>query len=243
MKTIFTFIVVSAGIFGVFNLKHANAVSDSTTPIVLELFTSQSCSSCPPADKLLGKLAEENKNIIALSCNVTYWNHLHWKDTLSKEFCTKRQHQYVQTLKSRGPYTPQIVINGRKTMVGSQAGKIKWAMQNEAKNNRINSIDLSLTDNNLKIRLPETPSNDSYALNLMVVGKSLTQDIPSGENKGRRVHYTNPVQKIISLGSWDGTGKTMNYDTSELTDNKSFVILAQKNGKTGEIIATGQINR
>lgn len=214
------------------------AIAQERHPIVLELFTSQSCSSCPPADRLLEKLSKENNNIIAVSCNVTYWNHLHWEDTLSKDFCTQRQRQYVQTLQSRGPYTPQIVINGQDTMVGSRARQIQQSIKTAPP---LKNINLMLENKILKIRLPETPGNDSYAITLLAHGKTHHQKILSGENRGRNVNYTNPVQDIISLGTWDGTGKTMSYDISTLEKSQGYVVLAQKNGTTGSIIAAGKI--
>ena len=156
--------------------KSIQAMEHTDSPIVLEMFTSQSCSSCPPADRVLSQLEAQNDNIIALSCHVTYWNHLHWEDTLSKEFCSTRQRDYVRTLRSRGPYTPQIMINGKHTMVGSQGGKIVRAIENAAP---IKSIGLSLDNDQLNIKLPETAGNDSYALNLVIYKDAHKQSIPS----------------------------------------------------------------
>lgn len=237
-----TLIALPLGILGIGNAKSAKAVNDVQSPIILEMFTSQSCSSCPPADRLLGNLAK-NENVIALSCNVTYWNHLHWEDTLSQEFCTQRQRSYVRALESRGPYTPQIVINGRQTMVGSSGAKINRAIAHEAEKQPVKDIGLSLNENFLNVQLPETPGNDSYAVLLVAHGPEHYQEIPSGENRGRAVSYTNPVQKIISLGTWDGTSKKMDYDVSNLKDAAGYVVLAQKNGVTGPIIAAAQISR
>ena len=219
--------------------KSIQAMENTDSPIVLEMFTSQSCSSCPPADRVLSQLEAQNDNIIALSCHVTYWNHLHWEDTLSKEFCSTRQRDYVRTLRSRGPYTPQIMINGKHTMVGSQGGKIVRAIENAAP---IKSIGLSLDNESLNIKLPETPGNDSYALNLVIYKDAHKQSIPSGENPGRTVTYTNPVERIVSLGTWDGTGKTMDHDISNYSDVKGYALLAQKNSKVGEIIAAGKVS-
>lgn len=240
MKYIIILLFTFAGAISVFNIKSSKADISSTSPVVLELFTSQSCSSCPPADKVLFNLANDNENIIALSCNVTYWNHLHWKDTLSKEFCSIRQRDYVRSLQSRGPYTPQIVINGSDTMVGSQLGQIKRGILKQA-SEPVKEIKLVRKENELIIHLPETPTEDTYALHLVSYGQSHTQDILRGENKGRRVHYTNPVQEIISLGTWDGTGKKMDIDISQFDTNKGFAVLAQTNGITGSIKAAGKI--
>ena len=232
--SLFGFLAVS----NLTNTKNTQAMEQINTPIVLEMFTSQSCSSCPPADKLLGKLQSENDNVIALSCNVTYWNHLHWKDTLSQNFCDARQRDYVQNLRSRGPYTPQIVINGNDTMVGNQEGTVRKGIVSATP---LKTIKLSHNDNNLTITLPETPGDDSYAIELITYGATHTQDIPSGENRGRKVNYTNPVQNITSLGTWDGTGKVMSYDLSTIDNAENVAVLAHKNGHTGAIIAAGKL--
>ena len=240
MKYILIILISTIGVITLMNIKDSKADISSDAPLVLEMFTSQSCSSCPPADKILNRLADENKNIIALSCNVTYWNHLHWQDTLSKEFCSIRQRDYVRRLKSRGPYTPQLVVNGKDEMVGSQLGKIKRSILKQA-DKPVKNIKLTQDEGELIIQLPETPTTDTYALHLISYGHSHTQDIPSGENKGRQVHYTNPVQDIISLGTWDGTGKKMDIDISHFDANKGFAVLAQTNGITGPIMAAGKV--
>lgn len=243
MRIMWPFLCVgfAVGVLQWSGVQKANAVEQIDSPIVLELFTSQSCSSCPPADKILGELADKNSNIIARSCNVTYWDHLHWKDTLSKQFCTDRQRQYVRALESRGPYTPQIVINGSVEMVGSRSGAVNRAIASDT--HRVKRIEVTLESDTLNITLPETPGNNSYALLLVAHGARHTQSIPSGENRGRTVNYTNPVQQIISLGSWDGTGKAMTRDISEMRDAHGYVILAQKNSPTGEVIAAGKVKR
>jgi len=235
------FIAIPLGFLGCSQSIHAQALSEAKTPIVLELFTSQSCSSCPPADKLLGQLAEENENIIALSCHVTYWNHLHWKDTLSKDFCTKRQRQYVQSLNSRGPYTPQIVVNGHREMVGSRGGSVRRAIAADLKQPSIKPIELGLEGNHLNINLPSIAEASTYQLLLISHGDAHHQSIPSGENRGRTITYTNPVQNIISLGMWDGRPKNLDYDLSNTPKTTGYVVLAQKNGSAGKIVAAAQI--
>jgi hypothetical protein len=235
MNKIMWLIFLSIVPFNVAKAETANA------PVVLELFTSQSCSSCPPADKILGELTDTHDNVIALSCNVTYWNHLHWKDTLSKNFCTARQRGYVQALKSRGPYTPQIIINGKYEMVGSRERTIKRTINNETKNATVKLITINLEGNDLEIILPEVIGSDNYKLLLVPHGTRHTQSIPSGENKGRIVNYTNPVEAIISLGTWGGKSKSMSYDILKLNKAHGYVILAQKNGQTGNIVAAGKL--
>lgn len=235
-------IILPVSILGLHQAQSAETetLAGDKKPVVLELFTSQSCSSCPPADKLLGKLAAENDAIIALSCNVTYWNHLHWKDTLSKQFCTERQRQYVQTLKSRGPYTPQIIVNGRHEMVGSRNADIRRAIAGDLKKNVVQPITLNLSDNILEMTLPDI-NEGVYTLLLMAHGGEYHQEIPSGENRGKAVSYTNPIQEIISLGTWDGKAKTLTHDISGLNEAKGYVVLVQKDGVTGPILAAAQV--
>lgn len=235
------FIAIPLGFLAFGQTKHAKALSGAQTPVVLELFTSQSCSSCPPADKLLGQLAEENENIIALSCNVTYWNRLHWKDTLSKDFCTQRQRHYVQALRSRGPYTPQMVVNGRHEIVGSRGGAVRRAIATDLKKATVLPIGLNLNEESLQIDLPTLSSTGNYQLLLINHGSTHHQEISSGENRGRAVTYTNPVQDILNLGKWDGLKKTLNYDLSNTLKAKGYVVLVQKGSVTGEIVAAAQI--
>ncbi|MEM6811100.1 MAG: DUF1223 domain-containing protein [Pseudomonadota bacterium] len=208
-------------------------------PIVLELFTSQSCSSCPPADKILEQLSED-PNVIALSCHVTYWNHLHWKDTLSKEFCTNRQRQYVQSMNLRSSYTPQIVINGQYEMVGSRGSKIDKRLKSLQKNNSVHNIDLFVENGVLTIQLPSI-KRSNYNITLMSHGDRHTQSIPSGENRGRTVSYTNPVEQFINLGEWDGSMNIVQYNLSQISDSKGLAVLVQEKDYLSPIIAAGKI--
>lgn len=243
-------ITAISSLLGLLGSVYAPTVSAQETiqnPIVLELFTSQSCSSCPPADRLLGKLAQDNPNVIALSCNVTYWNHLHWKDILSREFCNTRQRSYVGELNARGAYTPQIVINGKHEMVGSSAGRINSALKTEIASSTVKPINLKLENKNtLEITLPNLQGlerGSDYTLLLLAHNSDHTQKIPSGENTGRTVEYTNPVEEITSLGKWDGSPKTFTSDISVLPNATGYVVLAQKNSATGKIRAAGKLIR
>jgi len=244
MKRYFFCFALALGIMGAFAFSHirnADAVTNATSPVVLELFTSQSCSSCPAADKLLNELAAQNNEIIALSCNVTYWNHLAWKDTLSKEFCTSRQRQYIQTLTSRGPYTPQIVINGRHEMVGSRKNEVMRTIKEESENPITQRIPLNLEGDTLTAKLPKV-QKDHYILLLVGHGDDHVQSIPNGENRGRTVSYTNPIEEITVMGTWDGQAKTLSHNVANF-GHKGLVVLAQQETRTGSIIAAGKIQR
>ncbi len=160
---------------------------------VAELFTSQSCSSSPSADRVLGELAKEF-GVIALSCNVTYWNHLGWRDTLSNEFCDARQRRHVRRLNANGAYTPQLVINGRTELVGSREREVRAQL---VATPAASEIEIGYSDGALVYELPAglVPAS----LILVAFDAPVEQEIPTGENAGRRVRYANPIRDLVSL--------------------------------------------
>ena len=207
-------------------------------PVVVELFTSQSCSSCPPADRILASLVKKD-NIIALGCHVSYWNHLHWKDTVSREFCDMRQHGYSSVRGEKRVYTPQMIVNGQDQFVGSRANQVKAALKKASKN-PIQYIEIETSDpQNLRFTLPEIPQ-DTYRLWAFGYQKKLDQKIPSGENSGRAVTYVNSVISFTNLGAWNGAAAIHEFEKpNEKIDG--IAILAQRNGY-GEIIAAGKLS-
>lgn len=208
-------------------------IHSSQAPVVVELFTSQSCSSCPPADKVLTALARHD-NVIALSCNVTYWNHLSWKDTLSRQFCTDRQRGYAAAMNSRRVYTPQMVVNGSIEFVGSNRGKAQSAINKAA--GKIKAIEISKSGNVMQVSLPEIEKG-TYTLLVMGIGESLTQDVPSGENRGKSLHYTNPVSTLDNLRDWDGSAQTREY---EIADGLRGISVIAQPDRYGPIVAAGK---
>lgn len=213
------------------------SVPNTDAPIVVELFTSQSCSSCPPADKILKTLVE-HKNIIALGCHVSYWNHLHWKDTLSQDFCDMRQHGIQATRDQRKIYTPQMVVNGKYVFVGSNTSKLSFAL-NEATKNPLAIIDVKKEGNNLiNVTLPAMSEGD-YRIWGFGYKNEITTSIGRGENGGRTITYTNPVTTYHNLGAWNGMAETRKFE-SENDEIDGIVIFAQSEGYA-EIIATGKL--
>ena len=120
------FLALSIPLFTV----HQGAVAETRGQVVVELYTSQGCNSCPPADRLLGKLAARD-DLVALTFNVDYWDYLGWKDTLAQPAHTERQRHYAAALHNRSVYTPQIVIGGRQHAVGSDAAAVEAAIEAE----------------------------------------------------------------------------------------------------------------
>ena len=207
--------------------------------VFAELYTSQSCSSCPAADKVLESI-QKNANVIALSCHVTYWDHLSWKDTLSKEFCTRRQKKHAfKITKSQRIYTPQLIVNGKKEMVGSDKPKVIEAISKAAQQ-PLPVINFKITaDRKMYTSLPRA-ERGTYELILMTYKKKHTQNILSGENRGRSVTYTNSVMAMTHLGIWNG----LKDDRLMTVTNKSLegdgAVLVAQNMQTGEIAAVGK---
>ncbi len=212
-------------------------VEESTVPVVVELYTSQSCSSCPPADKILHDLSQQ-KNIIALSCHVTYWNYLHWKDTQSQEFCTERQRAFANARGTGRVYTPQMVINAETEFVGSRKGEASSVINRAIREEKVKPITISKDDNKLSFDLPNVAPG-KYGVWVFGYKDKHTQNIPSGENKGKTVTYVNSAQHQHFAGDWDGTAVSMDVDIPQNVDIDGFVVIAQSE-KYGPVVAAGQ---
>ena len=203
-------------------------------PVVIELFTSQSCSSCPPADRNLADLSK-NPNVIALGFHVTYWDHLNWKDTLGQEFATQRQNEYSTANKTGRVYTPQMIVNGTEQFVGSRKDNIQKSLDNA---HAVEPIEVAKAGNWLHFDLPHVGKAD-YKIWVAGVKDEHVQPIKYGENGGRTVTYSNAVVELIDGGAWDGSSfeKTLNIKTNKDVDH--YVVFAQENGY-GAIIAAGK---
>ena len=207
------------------------------SPVVVELFTSQSCSSCPPADEIMMKLSDK-PNIIPLAFHVTYWNHLSWEDTLSKEFANMRQRRYSASAGSKRVYTPQMIVNGRTEFAGSDGDKLITALKNKRP---IQTLNLARDNNVINIKIPTIANLKSQSrIWLFATQSDHSQSIPSGENRGKNVHYVDAVLYEESLGDWDGRGKIISAQIPRIENIDAITILIQQNGY-GPILAAGRI--
>ena len=205
-------------------------------PIVVELFTSQGCSSCPPADQAMNQLAQ-NPNFIALSYHVTYWDHIGWKDPLGRIFADSRQRNYSEYKQSRRIYTPQMIINGGKEFVGS---RVNEANRKLGKARPIAPITISgATPKGTMITLPQL-NNGDYTLWLAGVKAVHTEKIQRGENRGKNITYNNTVLSLKQAQKWDGNAQTLTIDLPKNSEIDYYVIFAQNRGY-GEISAAGKI--
>jgi hypothetical protein len=187
-------------------------------PVVAELFTSQGCSSCPPADAVAARLARDPA-ILVISRPVTYWDRLGWKDSLGREENTRLQRQYGDTaFAGANIYTPQLVIDGTTQGVGSQEAKVRGLI---AKANAVragNGVAVRVTrtaDGARSVALSGGPG-DAGDLVLVALSSSETVEIRRGENGGRSILYTNVVIDEKSLGRWKGGKQAINLPSAML---------------------------
>ncbi len=172
--------------------------------VVVELFTSQGCSSCPPADQLVLDLAHKDPGIIVLGWHVDYWDYLGWKDEYSSPMFTARQAGYREHWHLRSLYTPQIVVHGRAEMVGSNARKVYEAIAEVRSNMQMLQINLSGAGNLMNVSIAPAESNlPASEVLLISVIPSVTTDILRGENAGRSIEYVNVVTGVQRLAEWD----------------------------------------
>ncbi|MEM6516549.1 MAG: DUF1223 domain-containing protein [Bacteroidota bacterium] len=165
--------------------------------IVMELFTSQGCSSCPPADDLLAKIEHENrKNIVALSYHVDYWNYIGWKDPFSKSSYSDRQRRYASKFISRSIYTPQLVVNGKTHFVGSKQSEMTKAINTFGKIKALNSIEIkefNSSDNKISYTFQIKGEIKNKVLRTAVVINQRITKIKAGENRNRTLKNSNIV--------------------------------------------------
>lgn len=172
--------------------------------VVVELFTSQGCSSCPPADKFVGELAERD-DVIALSFHVDYWNYLGWDDPFSSVISTNRQRTYRATFGLRYIYTPQIVIGGAAQEVGSHRGKVLRAIERLRGSQQV-KVDISHPDKKtavVTVGAGDMPAGPATVW-LFAYDKRHSTDIRRGENSGVKLVNTNVVRETRKIGEWNG---------------------------------------
>ena len=178
---------------------------------VVELFTSQGCSSCPPADKFMGELIRD-PSLVALSLPVDYWDSLGWKDTLADPRNSGRQRAYARMRGDRGVYTPQMVINGSTHVVGSDKAAVQRALASARADLSV-PVNLAVTGGTLNVNLPaakETGEVWVYGLT-----KEVSVAVGRGENRGRTISYHNVARRWQKLGDWSGKAAEWNVPVNQ----------------------------
>lgn len=215
--------------------------SDQPVKAVVELFTSQGCSSCPPADKVLKTLAED-PSIIALSLPVDYWNYLGWKDTFASPRNTERQRNYARARGDGQIYTPQAVVNGMIPVNGSSKDAIEQAIDETSKTAGPRQVPVRFWQerNTMNFALGADASGHApreATIWLGVVQMSGSVPIKAGENAGQTLTYTNVVHELIPVGIWKGQPMQVQLPRAAMmqADVQKVVVLVQE-GRSGPII-------
>jgi hypothetical protein len=171
---------------------------------VVELFTSQGCSSCPPADKVLGELAQD-KSVIALSLPIDYWDYLGWKDTLADSRFSARQKAYSHMRGDRGVYTPQAVVNGTTGVLGSDRAGIENAANRTQSADGVMSVPVTMVQSGGQIKVTVAEAGGrSGEIWICAISKQVPITISRGENRGQQITYHNVVRNVLKVGDWNG---------------------------------------
>ncbi len=206
----------------------ATASAVSATPVVVELFSSEGCSSCPPADRVLAELDDSGVpgvDVVALELHVDYWNNLGWADPFSRASYTERQGRYGKAFGRRGVYTPQMVIDGQAELVGSDAAGARKGIAAAAAQPK---IDVKLIRAGTQVRI-EVPAPPGEALELYVaqVERGLATRVLAGENSGRTLPHGPVVRELQKLRDLPASTQPFNADVSAPAGRGVVVFLAE----------------
>ena len=216
---------------------------------VVELFTSQGCSSCPPADRVLAELARE-ADVIALSLPVDYWDYLGWKDTLASPAFSARQRAYSNARGDRQVFTPQMIVNGKISCVGSDRAQIGRSMARASAGSDRLPVRIELAENGPMLTIDvggaNPPSNPPATGEVWVlpVVKAREVAIGRGENRGRSVTYANVVRGMTRAGYWSGAPARLEVPLKKARHGEadSYVVLLQEGDpeKPGSILGAAK---
>lgn len=218
--------------------------------VLVELFTSEGCSSCPPADKVLSRLNSEQPvadvEIIPLALHVDYWNYLGWKDEFSDAAYSRRQSGYANHFKLDSNYTPQMVVDGNKQFVGSNFDRAVNAVKESAKTKR-GAVEMAAEDDKLNVEISGLPKHDTSYVWLVITEDKLETNVRRGENSGRKLSHTGVVREMKLLGNVEA-GKDEFQTTADLSFQKDWkkdnlnVIVFVQGQDSKSIFAVGKKN-
>lgn len=213
---------------------------EGDSPVVVELFTSQGCSSCPPADELLHDLAKRD-DVIALSLHVDYWDYIGWKDVFAQPAFSARQKAYARAAHRRSIFTPQMIIGGRDTLVGHDAMQIVMTIDKQRRAPRRAVIEVISPDDagaTIRVRLVAlAPMTEPGDVQLVRYTPSAKVEIRRGENAGKTFTYANVVREWTHLGLWDGDAAELQF---EVPGSESAVLIVQSEDQR-EVLAAARL--
>ncbi|MEL6101566.1 MAG: DUF1223 domain-containing protein [Pseudomonadota bacterium] len=206
-------------------------------PVVVELFTSQGCSSCPPADKLLHELAKRD-DVIALALHVDYWDYIGWKDEFADPMHTDRQRGYAIEAGRRSVYTPQMIVNGITDIVGTRPMELTKSIAEHAARPSTVALDLQRADKKLIIKAETKQALSDLLVQLVRYNPEEVVKITRGENAGHTLKYGNIATDWVILAEWNGR-RPLDLEVDIGSDEPVVVLIQQ--GKYGPIVAADQL--
>jgi hypothetical protein len=213
------------------------ATNGQARPVVVELFTSQGCSSCPPADAYVGKLSARS-DVLALSFHVGYWDDLGWRDRFALAQSVERQSIYARNLGRSSVYTPQLVVDGRDDHVGSDGKAIARAL---SENRDGVPVTVSIRDAQVLVQLGAYPNATPSDVVLIAYLRHAVSSVGRGENAGRTLEEFNIVRAIRTLGPWQGQAQSLTVPEASLPpDATDVAVLVQGSGQASIIGAAAQ---
>ena len=200
------------------------------TPVLIELFTSQGCSSCPPADALLNRYRDK-PGVITLSFSVDYWNYLGWHDTLSSPENSERQRDYALARGDGAVYTPQVVVDGITHVNGANEAAIEMAMRQTTRRLKDVKVPMSMhaEGKSLVVDIADAPAASDMregTIWLAVAKDKETVAIDRGENRGKEITYSHPVVDLLPIGMWKGEKMSLRLPLKDLQTNGSDCLVA-----------------
>ena len=221
----------------------AHAGAKLVRPVVVELYTSQGCSSCPPADALLVQLSQR-RDVLAMSLPVTYWDMLGWKDTLATEGNTHRQETYANVMGRGGVYTPQMVIDGVDDVVGSRQAQVDAAIAARQADMRAVPVEISATPEYIHVVVGASAEAETGTIWMFHILTQSTVNVVAGENEGRKLTYRNVVRDVRAIGTWKGDSISIampRHDVSVPYDDVAIVV--QQGNGYGRVVGANSLGR
>jgi len=207
---------------------------DQAPPVVVELFQSQGCSSCPPANANVKAIADR-PGVLALSYGVTYWDYLGWKDTFAKPQYTARQRDYARSLGHTNVHTPQVIINGRRELIGNDSRQLDGAIRSTG---ALNGPSIAVRAGRVEVGAGRAPAGAATVWLVRYDPRVRAVPIRRGENGGRTLPHKNIVVEMTALGRWDG--RAAHYDLPAAQDRALATAILIQTGKTGPILAAAR---
>lgn len=206
-------------------------------PVVIELFTSQGCSSCPPADAFLAEIAD-NPDIVALSLHVDYWDYLGWSDVFAKPEHTRRQISYREKSRARSVYTPQMVVNGQEFLVGSRKRKVMEKVEAHQSAGSQSEVVLRRVNGKLEATITPSAATGGGVVWLITYDHPKKVAIGRGENGGRNIVYHNVVTSWMRLGDWSGSAQVLSAPMPSMGRGVAVIV---QDGEVGPVLGAAKL--